>query len=339
MSWTFNYKESIHDKLTAIKMSSLISFLLGLLIGIVSSTTAPSGCTYDTSTSSMGLYICDFASITLPLEYNNFSDPEPQRLVIHDVTGDISASQLFLGFSVFNYSAVNADYTNYLEIGCKSGGSVQISNTTFTDLNFINEVKMTGCNFTSGIPSNAFSTFENLDSLTIEGGIISSTQSDTFSGLNITKLSSVPSPQGKLTIKNVKVGSNFSSGFFDPLSMVSAIDISGCGITTVDSNTFLYNNKVTLLNLANNNFTTLPRTFLQNMTSLTEVDVSGIAWDCSCDNLWFLDHFSAYSMRIKGGILCSGGQRAAQYFGEQCRSTDNCYSIPGKTPSRRIKKK
>ncbi|XP_062567003.1 uncharacterized protein LOC134229302 [Saccostrea cucullata] len=310
-------------------MSSLLFVIIGLSIGIVSSATAPSGCTYDTSTSSMGLYICDFASITLPLEYVNFSNPEPQRLVIYDVTGDISASQLFNGFSAFNYTAVNGDYTNYLEIGCKTGGTLQISSTTFTDLNFINEFKMVGCNFNNGLPSSAFSTFVELDSLTIEGGTIASTESDTFSGLNITKISGVPNPQGKLAIKNANVGTNFSSGFFDLLPMVNAIDISGCGITTIDATTFPYNNKVSLLNLANSNLTTLPKTFLQNMTSLVEVDVSGIAWDCSCDNLWFLDHFSAYRMRMKGSILCSGGQRAAQYFGEQCRSTDVCNSIPG----------
>uniref|UniRef100_K1Q5U9 Uncharacterized protein n=1 Tax=Magallana gigas TaxID=29159 RepID=K1Q5U9_MAGGI len=278
----------------------------------------------------MGLYTCDFASITLPLPYINFSNPEPQRLVIYDVTGDLSATQLVSGFSAFNYSAVNADYTNYLEIACKTGGSLQISSTMFTDMNYVNEFKMTGCNFTSGLPSSAFSTFVELDSLTIEGGIIASTQSDTFSGLNITKISGLPTPQGKLTIKNANVGSNFSVGFFDSLSDLSAVDISGCGLNAIDPNMFLYNNKIRRLNLANNNFTTISSSFLKNMTSLTEVNVDGISFDCStCDNLWFLDHFSAFSMHIKGTFLCSGGERVYQYFGEKCRSKDNCNSIPG----------
>lgn len=310
-------------------MFTLLFGLLGFSIGIVSAAIYPSGCNYDSS-SSMGLYTCDFASITLPLPYINFSNPEPQRLVIYDVTGDLSATQLVSGFSAFNYSAVNADYTNYLEIACKTGGSLQISSTMFTDMNYINEFKMTGCNFTSGLPSSAFSTFVELDSLTIEGGVIASTQSDTFSGLNITKISGLPTPQGKLTIKNANIGSNFSVGFFDSLSDLSAIDISGCGMTAIDPNLFLYNNKVTLLNLANNNFTTISSSFLKNMTSLTEVNLDGISFDCStCDNLWFLDHFSAFSMHIKGTFLCSGGERVNQYFGEKCRGKDNCNSIPG----------
>lgn len=310
-------------------MFTLLFGLLGFSIGIVSAAIYPSGCNYDSS-SSMGLYTCDFASITLPLPYINFSNPEPQRLVIYDVTGDLSATQLVSGFSAFNYSAVNADYTNYLEIACKTGGSLQISSTMFTDMNYINEFKMTGCNFTSGLPSSAFSTFVELDSLTIEGGIIASTQSDTFSGLNITKISGLPTPQGKLTIKNANVGSNFSVGFFDSLSDLSAVDISGCGLNAIDPNMFLYNNKIRRLNLANNNFTTISSSFLKNMTSLTEVNVDGISFDCStCDNLWFLDHFSAFSMHIKGTFLCSGGERVYQYFGEKCRSKDNCNSIPG----------
>lgn len=311
-------------------MYTLLFGLLGFSIGIVSAAIYPSGCNYDSS-SSMGLYTCDFASITLPLPYINFSNPEPQRLVIYDVTGDLSATQLVSGFSAFNYSAVNADYTNYLEIACKTGGSLQISSTMFTDMNYINEFKMTGCNFTSGLPSSAFSAFVKLDSLTIDGGVISSTQSDTFSGLNITKISGLPTPQGKLTIKNANIGSNFSVGFFDSLSDLSAIDISGCGMTAIDPNLFLYNNKVTLLNLANNNFTTISSSFLKNMTSLTEVNLDGVSFDCStCDNLWFLDHFSAFSMHIKGTFLCSGGERVNQYFGEKCRGKDNCNSIPGK---------
>lgn len=310
-------------------MFTLLFGLLGFSIGIVSAAIYPSGCNYDSS-SSMGLYTCDFASITLPLPYINFSNPEPQRLVIYDVTGDLSATQLVSGFSAFNYSAVNADYTNYLEIACKTGGSLQISSTMFTDMNYVNEFKMTGCNFTSGLPSSAFSTFVELDSLTIEGGIIASTQSDTFSGLNITKISGLPTPQGKLTIKNANVGSNFSVGFFDSLSDLSAVDISGCGLNAIDPNMFLYNNKIRRLNLANNNFTTISSSFLKNMTSLTEVNVDGISFDCStCDNLWFLDHFSAFSMHIKGTFLCSGGERVYQYFGEKCRSKDNCNSIPG----------
>nr|XP_011452533.2 uncharacterized protein LOC105345886 isoform X1 [Crassostrea gigas] len=310
-------------------MFTLLFGLLGFSIGIVSAAIYPSGCNYDSS-SSMGLYTCDFASITLPLPYINFSNPEPQRLVIYDVTGDLSATQLVSGFSAFNYSAVNADYTNYLEIACKTGGSLQISSTMFTDMNYINEFKMTGCNFTSGLPSSVFSTFVELDSLTIEGGIIASTQSDTFSGLNITKISGLPTPQGKLTIKNANVGSNFSVGFFDSLSDLSAVDISGCGLNAIDPNMFLYNNKIRRLNLANNNFTTISSSFLKNMTSLTEVNVDGISFDCStCDNLWFLDHFSAFSMHIKGTFLCSGGERVYQYFGEKCRSKDNCNSIPG----------
>lgn len=309
-------------------MSRPLLLFLGFVVGSVTAATYPSGCNYEIS-SSMGLYTCDFASITLPLPYVNFSNPEPQRLVIYDVTGDLSATQLVSGFSAFNYSAVNGDYTNYLEISCKTGGSIKISNTTFTDMNYINELKMTGCNFTDGLPSGAFSTLVELDSLTIEGGIIPSTQSDTFSGLNITKVAGLPTPQGKLTIKNANIGSNFSTGFFDTLPMLYSIDISGCGLTGIDSNMFLYNNKVTMLNLANNNFTTIPRTFLQNMTSLVEVNLAGIAWDCSCDNLWFIDHFSAYSMHIRGGVLCSGGNRAYQYYAQQCRSTDNCQGIPG----------
>lgn len=310
-------------------MFTLLFGLLGFSIGIVSAAIYPSGCNYDSS-SSMGLYTCDFASITLPLPYINFSNPEPQRLVIYDVTGDLSATQLVSGFSAFNYSAVNADYTNYLEIACKTGGSLQISSTMFTDMNYINEFKMTGCNLTSGLPSSAFSTFVELDSLTIEGGIIASTQSDTFSGLNITKISGLPTPQGKLTIKNANVGSNFSVGFFDSLSDLSAVDISGCGLNAIDPNMFLYNNKIRRLNLANNNFTTISSSFLKNMTSLTEVNVDGISFDCStCDNLWFLDHFSAFSMHIKGTFLCSGGERVYQYFGEKCRGKDNCNSIPG----------
>ncbi|XP_052717144.1 uncharacterized protein LOC128189535 [Crassostrea angulata] len=310
-------------------MFTLLFGLLGFSIGIVSAAIYPSGCNYDSS-SSMGLYTCDFASITLPLPYINFSNPEPQRLVIYDVTGDLSATQLVSGFSAFNYSAVNADYTNYLEIACKTGGSLQISSTMFTDMNYVNEFKMTGCNFTSGLPSSAFSTFVELDSLTIEGGIIASTQSDTFSGLNITKISGLPTPQGKLTIKNANVGSNFSVGFFDSLSDLSAVDISGCGLNAIDPNMFLYNNKIRRLNLANNNFTTISSSFLKNMTSLTEVNVDGISFDCStCDNLWFLDHFSAFSMHIKGTFLCSGGERVYQYFGEKCRGKDNCNSIPG----------
>ena len=268
----------------------------------------PTGCTYEVEKSSVGRYKCDYTTSqsNFPIRYTNFSEPFPQRVVLYGINGMLPQYATFDGWDGFNYTYQNNDHKNSLELICTDGGSLQWGVGTFTWMYYLHEVHIRGCTITNGLISSAFSDFRNLDHLIIEGCSIPSTATDTFSGLNITKMDNIPDAVGQLTIKDCTVtGGNFSVGFFDLLTQVNSIDISNNGMANLDVNMFSQLAKVTHIKMGNNPYTTIPNNLFYNNSVLYRVDFSGILWDCSCDNLWFIEWMANNYIEIEGAVICN----------------------------------
>ncbi|KAK3104388.1 hypothetical protein FSP39_000917 [Pinctada imbricata] len=318
-------------------MYSVLLFVLYFtcLLSFVDCAFYPTGCAYDIDSSAVGKYRCDYTLSlpNFPIRYTNFSEPFPQRIVFYGISGTLPAYATFDAFDSFNYTYQSNDYKNSLELICSDGGSLQWGVGTFTWMTYLHEVTIKSCNLPSGLISSAFSDFGSLDHLILDGCTIPITATDTFSGLNITKMSDIPDPRGELTITNCDLsGGNFSNGFFDLLTEASALDLSNTGLTNLDVNMFAQMSKVKKINLAHNAFTTLPSNIFHNNTALAVLDLTGIAWDCSCDNLWFLDYASSNYIDIEGPIICNtptAGVKARLFFSENCRTYDVCDAIPG----------
>ncbi|KAK3105186.1 hypothetical protein FSP39_019221 [Pinctada imbricata] len=298
------------------------------LLHVINAANFPSGCAYEDYSEAIGLYTCSFTNATFPLTYADFSSPIPQRLKVYDVNGTFTSP--FSGFGAISIS--NTAYRAYLEISCATSGIIDLDSTSFSGMTHIQELRINNC-IISDLPAGVFANL-NLDFLEIEGGSITTTQSNSLQSLTISKLSNVPNPVGGISFKNVEfTGGNITAGFFDPLTSVLSITLDNCGIENLETSVFAQNTAVQSINLSRNRFTTLQHIF-GGLTSLTFVNISFISWDCTCTNLWFTQWLASNYITLVGSYLCNtptGYQNSkwSQYYYTECEIYDICKGIPG----------
>ncbi|XP_069119232.1 reticulon-4 receptor-like 2 isoform X2 [Argopecten irradians] len=325
-------------KVSKFGAASLIVLLS--LCQYISGQSFPTGCSYSSATGIPGIFTCDFASVTLPLAFADFSSPYPQRLVINNVDGQLPASSPSATFSGFNsMSTANLD-TNYpasLEIKCATNGNLVLFAGTFSGLSYMQELKITNCVMSGGLPNNVFSDFVELDSLIIDGGSIASLNADSLSGLNITRLS-IPNAIGMFAMINIALGTNtFPSGFFYPLSDVRSVvldNLATSSALTLPIDTFTQNTKMETLSLSHNSLTSLPDNVLSTLDALSYLNLTGNNWECTCDNLWILNTIRTKAIDVLGGIVCSSpsdyqDKRGTTYYYNMCPQSDACNGTPG----------
>ena len=69
------------------------------------------------------------------------------------------------------------------------------------------------------------------------------------------------------------------------------------------------------INLDNNPFTYLPDNVFAAITALGTVSMAGINWECTCNNLWFLDWFSENNILFTSAATCT---LPSSHYGETC---------------------
>ncbi|OWF35450.1 uncharacterized protein LOC110442951 [Mizuhopecten yessoensis] len=294
--------------------------------------TFPTGCAYDSTDASVGVYNCDFTAITPPLAYSAFSSPYPQRLRIYKVSGTITSGGLFSGFSSFSTADFDSNYVASLEIECVSNTDTTFEAGAFTDMGYLQGVTIKNCKIPT-IAANAFSELNVLNYFRIEGGSIAALDSASFAGLNISKLS-VPDPSGDFTIKNCATPGTFPANMLDHLTVTKKFDFNNIGLTEVTTSTFSLNKAVTSIALSNNAITALADNVFSGLDGLSTVDMTGLQWACTCEALWFLETFTTAGIDIVGGPVCSTptdytDKRSTAYYSALCSTSDVCSGTPG----------
>ncbi|KAJ8320464.1 hypothetical protein KUTeg_002051 [Tegillarca granosa] len=269
-----------------------------------SESTVPSGCSYD-STDSVGIYTCDFSQLGFPLVYYGFS-PAPQRLKLKNINGNLPGSGTFSGFSSYSSASFDTNYASSLELECitSAAASLTITGTTFSGMGYVQQLKIKNC-YTSSFPTSVFSNIIEVDSLIITGGTAAGLASDSFTGLSIKNLS-VPNSQSLFEMSNTvlpggTLPANLLSGFTD----VKQIVLDNVGLTSISASDLSSNTMLTYLSLKHNSFTTIPSDLFTGLDGLNLLDVTGIDWDCSCDNLWFLEYAITNGIEITEGVICN----------------------------------
>ncbi|XP_071146770.1 uncharacterized protein [Mytilus edulis] len=260
----------------------------------------PTGCTGDSSDSSIIHYTCDMTSIGGSISFAGFTDSEPQRLTIYSASGTVSAGT-FSGFSAF--SGVNSDYPATLQFLCT--GSLTFSTGTFGDLGYFEEVFIKDC--TTSLIASMFNSLGTANKVSISGGTLSTIDAGTFTSLDITPISTTASPRGELSIKNVVLTpGTFPSTFFDPLTNIKFIYLENLGLTSVDAAWFSSNTALVYLSLANNQITTLPSTIFDTTLALLYINLHGAPLDCTdTSTTWYYDYTVANNITFDGAAVCS----------------------------------
>lgn len=280
----------------------IIYFLV--LFGVCRAATFPAGCTYEEYTKPIGVYTCDFTNASFPVALSSFSNPNPQRLKITFFNGNLASSSVFSGFNAYDVSTFDTNYRASLEISCATSGTLGLSTSSFTDMTYIQELKIVGCNLNLGIPANTFSGMQ-LDYLEISKGVIASTDASSLTGLTIKKLTNVPSPIGGFTIQNAQLtAGQLAAGFFSPLTSVVAITVDNANLINLTSGMFSANTALQTINLSRNKFTQVSYDLFSGLASLSSINMSYIDWECTCHNLGFQHSLSSNHINLYGNILC-----------------------------------
>lgn len=266
--------------------------------------TFPSGCTYEEYTKAIGVYSCDFTNATFPVALGSFSSPNPQRLKITFFTGNLVSASVFSGFNAYDVSTFDTNYKASLEISCATSGTLGLATTSFSDMTYIQELRLVGCNLNNGIPANTFNGMQ-LDYLEIDRGIIASTDASSLAGLTIQRLASVPNPIGGFTIKNAQLtAGELATNFFSPITSVVSITVDNANLVNLTTGMFSSNTAVQTINLSRNKFTKVSFDLFNGLTSLTSINMTYIDWECTCTNLWFQHSLSSNYIDLHGNILC-----------------------------------
>lgn len=301
----------------------LLSLMMMMMMTRVVDAAKPSGCS-----ESSGVYTCDYRFV-VPMAATDF-DPPPQRLILEEVDGTLAATDL-TAFANVDQTLFDINYAAQLTIICITGGGgvVTLDSTSFTDMEFYDEIRIINCGFTS-IPASAFSRLGSVNHFSLEGGTVDSIDADALLGLNVIRDASLPVPRGSFAMIDVTVvPAGLPQGFFSNMSEAREIILSNCNLFSIDLDLFSAAALVTSINLDHNTFTTLPDNAFKSITALGTVSMAAIAWECSCNDLWFIDYFNENSILLTSAVTCTlpstyFGKTAHNYYGDICDTGLKC---------------
>jgi hypothetical protein len=283
--------------------ANICPFVLVLLLTSVAGD--PTGCTYDASEI---LFSCNARSWSLPLVFSDFTSAQPQRLMLKDVDGEISSQApngpAFSGFSSINTGTFDPDYAPALYIMCYFGGQLILDKAAFTDFGYVEELKIINCDILS-LPVQVFQHFGDVNLFHIIGGSTSNMVADSFKDLNVNRMTTVPNPLGEFAIINSELTSGaLAFGALFNMPNAERVIIENAHLGTVQADIFYALSKLNYASLSYNTFTSIPNNVFANVYALSRVDMYGISWTCSCDNLWFMDHLEENNITLNGDIVC-----------------------------------
>lgn len=267
--------------------------------------TNPTGCSYDASTV---LYTCNARSWVLPLVFSSFT-VQPQRILLKDVAGELPASApngpTFSGFSAINTATFDSRFSPSFHIMCYAKSFLILFKDTFQDLGWVEEVIIQDCDILS-LPTQSFSHFGEVNSFIIQGGSIANMVPDSFTGLDVKKMTTALSPKGEFIIRNSEiVAGQLPFGALYAITNVATVVLDNNHITTLSSDTFNALPKLSNLSISYNGITRLPAALLAKTYSLGHLSLWGVPWECDCSSLWFIPYAKNNNVTLSGDIICS----------------------------------
>ncbi|GFO08277.1 ubx domain-containing protein 10-like [Plakobranchus ocellatus] len=242
----------------------------------------------------------------LPLTAVDFSPP-PQRLTVTYVYGQFDGLQ-FTNFSSVNTSFFDSNYDATLTLICGAtgggGGLLTFHNTSFEGMDFYKNVLIQNCEIEHLIAS----TFVNLVSLNFlgfQGGYMNVINRQSMNGLDISPDPTAITPLGELSFDDVDlIPGGIPNGVMDPLQNLAILTAKHCRISGILTDTFKNLKKVHTLTLDDNMFSYIPKEAFRNMTALSRVSLKAIPWQCTCNNLWFVDDFEDNGIEMISEVVC-----------------------------------
>lgn len=277
----------------------------------------PQACTYTETTYT---YECNANNWNLPLTYQEFNYT-PQVLSIINANGELPYTTpngpTFSGFEEFNTSAVS-DVTPSLYITCASGAQLILTSGTFQNMSHVKEVYFQSCTILN-LAASVFIGFIDLNVLSFDRGSVDAINFNAFSGVDIYPMSGIPNPMGILKFSNSKLIENqLPNGVLFALTNIEHVVLDNVDINMVQTDMFKYNKKLRTVSMRNALITSLDTQFLDGMTSVSNINLHGINWECSCSNAWFLSTMTANNITLDGDIVCATPTvHEGKYYGGQ----------------------
>ena len=81
--------------------------------------------------------------------------------------------------------------------------------------------------------------------------------------------------------------------------------LQGAAVTSLTSDIFQYNTKLRYIDVSDNQFTSIPIGLFNGLDSLSDVHMYNIDWQCSCDNMWFVEHAVNNNITLFGEYMCA----------------------------------
>lgn len=289
----------------------------------------PQGCSYD---STELLHTCNARAWSLPLAFGTFS-PQPQRILLREVDGELPngspSGPTFSGFSSINTGTFDSNYAPELIIRCTSNGQLIITQAAFTDMGWVEELTIEDCDILS-LPVQVFQNFGNLNRFAIIGGSIDAMVGDSFTGMNVEKMTTVPDPRGEFIIRNSRlVSGGFAFGALFSQANATRVIIENANLKSIQTDMFYALQKMTYLSLSNNPYTYLPTDLFKGINSLTTVDLYGISWACTCTNIWPPTWLGSNNITMNGDAVCGSptAYESKFRFSIECLNGSKCYLV------------
>lgn len=80
------------------------------------------------------------------------------------------------------------------------------------------------------------------------------------------------------------------------------------GISFLTSDLFKYNPHIRLLDLSDNLFSKIPAGCFDHQHGISELTLYNIEWECTCDNLWWIQHIVSGNITAHSDMMCNNQQ-------------------------------
>lgn len=91
--------------------------------------------------------------------------------------------------------------------------------------------------------------------------------------------------------------------------------LQGVGISSLTTDIFTFNTKLKMIDISDNEFTSIPNGLFDNLNSLSQIRTENIPWKCTCENLWFVTYITENNITLIGDNMCNNanGKRLLLY--------------------------
>ena len=131
-------------------------------------------------------------------------------------------------------------------------------------------------------------------------------QPDAFKGLNVKKMTQYHDALGEFGIINSRlVSSSIANGALYNMPLVERLRIETSHLLVTQRDMFSALTNIKYISLMNNLITQLDNNMFSGLNALSQVDVFGIKWYCSCSKLWFLEYAMSNNITFNGDLVCN----------------------------------